>query len=206
MSKDLERLVEINLDHVIRNFDPGSSESYRRCDVGLQELERRLGDLQVDSSHLLARVLAQRISLASAAGETGLVLKVGARFLHSYEPSLPSYSVVAPLYARALHMAGEHEQESSFVYNLVRLSEVRGSDFLYLLENLARRHPGSLSDQITLLPKLKEEIESLREESCQSLPETSGQLIDLEQLVLAAAAELRRANRARAEALLSGEG
>lgn len=206
MSEDLEALVEITLDRVIRSFDPGNSESYRKSEVALQELERRLGDLQVDSSYLLPRILAQRISLAFAAGETDLVLKVGARFLQVYEPSLPSYSVVAPLYARALHMVGEHEQESSFVHNLVRLPEVRGSDFLYLLENLVRRHPGSLLDQIALLPKLKDEIENLREEGYPGLPETSGQLIEMEQLVLAAASELRRANKERAEALLSGEG
>jgi|SRR5215217_5487186 len=206
MVADLKALVEQTVDATIRSFNPDDLQSYDHWDAEL----RRLEDLLVEATFLpeqqifLALVRAQRIGMAYDLGKVDLVLEQSTQFVRSFPASFPSFFLVATLRARALHITGAHEEELEEILRLVMKPEIHGSEFIFLLENLAKRHPGSLPSDELLAAKMREAISALREQGYDILSPGDVFESQLEQTALRVASEIRQENQAKAEDLLTG--
>lgn len=202
MVDSLKDRVEQLVDATIRSFNPRDPASYEHWSVELERAEQSLEDSAAfpERQGLLASVLCARIDLAFDVGNIDFVLEHSARFLRVFRPGQPSFFTVATSRARALHIAGSHDQELREVMELVREPAIRGSEYVFLLENLCRRHPGSLPAEAHLVAKMKE---TLREFDGLSLAAADDR--GLEVTVLEVAAALRQANLAQARAVLAND-
>jgi hypothetical protein len=202
---DVKALVDRAIDSTIRGFNPDEPSSFERWDKELQELEDLLRDKTSSGKQdLLATVQGQRIALAYEIGRFDLVLDRSSRFVLAYPASHPSFSNVAVLRMRALHSTGAHKAEIYETLAIARRPEIKGGEYVSLLENLGVRHPGSIPSDEQLSAKLMEAISELNAQGYEiTLPIASGKT-QLDETAMRVASELRRANRAKSEELLSG--
>lgn len=205
MDVGLKRLVERVVDSAIRGFDPEDPGSYDKWDLELGRVEDSLRSLAAELDPLLLpAVCAERIRIASEAGKSELVSERSAHFLREFPASVPSFSWVASLRLRALHAAEAHKEEVREGLGFARAPELQGGEYVYLLSGLCKRHPGCLPVDEDLWQKLQRSIDDLRAQGYDTLPRAVGSPVQLEEAVSLVAEELRRVNRERGEALLSG--
>lgn len=204
MTTDLARLVEDTIDAAIRSFYSGGGDNYTFWDSELQNLESSINeaDLTPELLNLLASVRAQRIFFAFDVSKHDLVLELTAQFVRDVPVGHPSFSSVASLRASCLHSVGAHEEEIREILELARKPEIQGSEYISLLDHLAKKHPESIPQESELVDKMQQAIAALRDLGYETLPEYSGGT-RLEQLTLETARELRRVNREKGEALLA---
>lgn len=205
MSEDLAALVDRTIDEAIRTFDPDEPNSFDRLDSELQRLESLLREnaLPPNRQDLLATVQAKRIALASEIGRFDLVLEQSSDFPLVAPAGHPSFSNVAILRIYALHATGAHEAEVQESLGIARMPEINGSEYVILLANLSKRHPGRLPAEDDLWQKLQQSIEELRNLGYDTLPHTVNGPAQLEEMAGRVADELRRVNREKGEALLN---
>lgn len=188
------------VDATIREFDPLDPNSYEKWDLELRDAEASLRkDAQLDSA-LLASVCAERIRIAFEAGRFDAAMTQTSSFLREF-PAASGYSSVASLRVSALHEIGAHEEEAREVLELARMPSLIGSEYLYFLASFGRRHPGSLPSDNALRHKLQESIDDLRSQGYVTLP-FAEESMQVDEIAVRAADELRRIHRARGEALL----
>jgi hypothetical protein len=199
---DVIELAERAIDSSIRGFNPQNSDSYYTLDRELKSAEDALRDMPEADLRALVSVRAERIRIASEVGRFGFVLEETANLLYDFPPSTPVFFIVTARRLMALHETGRHEEEIQEALQYAAIPELRGSEYLYLLADLSRRHPGRLPADDDLWLKLEESIETLRALGYDTLPQTTAGPAHLEQLAVSAANELGRINWERGEALL----
>jgi hypothetical protein len=207
VSSELRRLLTEVIDRSIRFCSPEKPESYAEFDAELGRLETMalaLNDTP-EKLDLLAQLQSHRIHLASEAGQHSRVVEVSEAFIQEHSPALLDFFNVAAARSRALHALGRHGDEIRETVKIAQGSELRGSEFVLLLENLIKRHPGSIGNDASLLRKMEDAITHLHASGYTNLPEPPLGDASVEQLALNVAAELRRVNRTRGEALLAGD-
>lgn len=205
MLDDTNALVDKAIDSTIRGFNPDEPSSFDRWDRELQEVEELLRDKTPPGKQdLLAAVEAQRIVLAYEIGRFDLVLDRSSRFVLTYPASHPSFSNVAVLRMRSLHSTGAHEAEIQETLAIARRPEIKGGEYVSLLENLGVRHPGSIPSDEQLSAKLIEAISALNAQGYKIAPPIASGKTRLDEVAILVARELRRVNRAKSEELLSG--
>lgn len=202
MAADLARLVENTIDAAIRSFYSGAGDNYLFWDSELQSLESALSEVDPapEIRRLFSSVRTQRICLAFDVSNHDLVLELSAQFMRDVSVGHPSFSLVASLRAHCLHSVGAHEEEIREILALARKPEIQGSEYISALEHLAKNHPGSIPQDSELIDKMQSAIALLRDLGYEMLLE-AGREIELEQLALKVASELRRINREKGEAL-----
>jgi hypothetical protein len=204
---DLESQVENTIDQVIRSFSPANPQSYDHWDHELERLGQALADsTDLPSKELLlGSVLAERIRLAFETGKLDRVVALTALFLRNTRTEHPSWDYVLGRRAHALHLLGNHDQELSEVLKAVQRADSRGSEFLYLLAGLGARHPGIIVADAEMVSKTTEAVALLRSMGYERLTPPSGDPAQFENELHAIVTELKRVNRAKGEALLSGK-
>lgn len=205
MLNDLGTLVEQAIDAAIRFHIPGDLNSYSQLDSELQRAESLLLSAEPSPGRqdLLASVRAMRIDMAYDVENLDFVLALTSRFLQEVPASHPSFFSTILLRLRTLHRIGAHEEEIQTCAEIIKRPEVQGSEYVYLLEHLGRLHSGNIPEDGVLMEKMKEAVEALSAQGY-SLPKNTHDP-KLEQIAVEVAAELRRANRARGDAILAGE-
>jgi hypothetical protein len=202
---DLTALVDRAIDSTIRRFNPDEPSSFDRWDKELESVEELLHDTASPSMQdLLATVQAQRIVLAYEIGRFDLVVGRSSRFVLVYPASHPSFSSVTVLRMRALHSTGAHEAEIHETLAIARRPEIKAGEYVSLLENLGARHPSSIPSDEQLSAKLMEAISALNAQGYEIVPPIASGKMRVAETAMRVASELRRANRAKAEELLSG--
>lgn len=207
MTSELRRLLAEVIDRSIRFCSPEEQEDYAGFDAELERLEAMILALDetAEKVDLLAQLQAHRIHLASEGSQHGRVVEASEAFLQEYSPVLLDFFNVAAARSRALHALGRHSDEIRETLEIAQRPELRGSEFVLLLENLAKRHPGGIPAEASLRLKMEEVVADLRVRGYTSLPAPPFAETSVEDLVLSVAANLRRANRAKGEALLAGD-
>lgn len=207
MTKPLADIVEQAIDRVIRSYIPDDPVTVQECDSDLQKVESLLTSAEAGSSvvDLLAHVRATRIFLAAEIGDAESVIRQSDDFLKTFSLSGLDFFNVQILRLRALHVTGSHETEIDEAIATARRPEIRGAEYVSLLENLAARHPESMSCDEQLSTKLQEAIAALNAIGYEIAPPIAGPEM-LAETALWVASELRRANRAKGDALLLEEG
>lgn len=205
MVGNIAAVAEQAIDETIRFYVPGDPDSFNRWNAELERVEDFLVSVEPspDQRGLLASVRARRIDMAYDVDKLDLVLLWSAQFLQEVPATHSSFFVTVLLRLRALHRTGAHEEEVQTCLEVVRRPEVRGSEYVYLLEHLSHLHPGNISADKALAAKMQEAIDALSAQGY-SLPENSHDG-DLEQIAIRIANDLRKANRARGESLLAGD-
>jgi hypothetical protein len=201
--KELEARFELLQDSVIRQFQPHDSGSYEHWDNELDCLEEQVlsRSSSSETQALLASIRAQRVSIASEAGLLDQVLEQSDRFFSSCS-NCTQAALVATLRSRALHATGEHEREIKETLDYLLRPDVGGSEYIFLLEELFRRHPGvsvtkeveaKMTDAISVLTKQNEDFAGL----------SKGVVGQVEVIARSVASEIRRIHREKAQAILA---
>jgi hypothetical protein len=205
MNNDLADLAERTIDETIRSFNPGDRGSFDHWDGELQRVEEAiLNDERLpERQALLASIRSQRIDLAVDVEDWGSVAERSAQFVHDFPPNVPNFFSVVTLRARALHKTGSHELEIEESLMFARLEEIKGSEYVLLLDNLSARHPGRIPSEEGLWSKMRSTVSMLREAGYSTLIEVIDDSMSLELVAQGVARELRRVNRAKGEELLA---
>lgn len=208
MTESLEDIVEEAIDRVIRSFSPDDHDTFGDCDSELQRVEALLSssEPEPDVLALLARIHACRISLAAEIGDAGAIVRQSEYFLKTYPPAGLDSANVRAWRLRALHVLGRHSDELRETLEAAKMPEVLGEDFVLLLEGLAKRHPGSLASEALLQKKMRDVLKQLGLAGYANLPAGDEVNADLERVALATAAEFRRVNEVRTNAILAENG
>jgi hypothetical protein len=204
MTDRLREAVESALDEAIRSFDSLDREAQHQWDSTLRRLEQQVTETLPADRELLARIRAQRILMAFDVGELQTALNTSQEYLREFNLDLPSSSVVAAARIAALHRIGAHLQEIEESLDLAVREEIRGSEFVFLLERLARHHPECLRNSNHLREKLQRVVVELRL-IYEELEDSTSWEPDLEHFSIQVAESLRRASQRRALAVLGGE-
>jgi hypothetical protein len=204
MSTNLEALVEQTIDSTIRNIDPGDPKSYEKWVAELDRLEAALCKAEglLNRLELLAMVRSTRIFLASDLEETDFVLGRSAEFLRDFPASTPSYFNVAFHRLQALHVAGEHENEIREALEIIRLPEIVGSEFLFLLDAWRVRHPNTIPEAADILAKTQAAIVNFREHGYEGLLDIDSSS-RFEETLEALVERIRSIYQAKADAVLA---
>lgn len=202
---DIAAAVGRAIHFSICNFDPEDQGSYNICNRELNQVESQLtGETSAAALPLLADIGAERIRIAYEAGKFELVLEQSAAFLQRFPPAMPGYFGVASLRMQALHEAAEHELEIQEALKLAKNPELTGSEYVYLIAALAKRHPCSLPVDDLLWKKLVQASKALQIQEFGLATQASGDNPEqLEEKAAAIADELYRRNRARGDEILS---
>lgn len=199
----LKRLVEGVIDSSVRQFDPQKTQSYDHWDRELGAVESRILQSATEADRsLLADVRAERIRIAFEAQRLDVVLSRTEDFMRDFSIADPNSSVVGLFRIHALHAVGDHEAEIRDGLRLAAEPTFIGGEYIYLLANLAARHPGSLQADKALWQKLRTSVDLLRAQNYTTLPAVAGDSDQVEEIAIWTAAELRRANRELQDAIL----
>jgi hypothetical protein len=206
MAELFGEIAERTIDWVIRSFRPDDPGTFEECDSELQRVEALLSSAGPGSDvpDLLAQIRAARISLAAEIGDAEAVVRQSEGFLKTCPPTRLDFCNVRTLRLRALHALGHHADELREALAAAKSPEVRGEDFVLLLEGLVKRHPGNLESEVLLQEKMSDALKQLGLAGYINLPTSDQVSANLERAALEAAAEFRRVNRAKAEELLGG--
>lgn len=201
---DLKDLVERTIDFAIREFNPDDRDSYNRWDHELERVEEALrsSPAQLDPT-LLSSICAARIRVAFEVGDFDVVISRTADFLDEFPASLPSFSLAASLRVSALHAVEAHEEEVREALKIGKMPEIGGSEYVYLLAGLSKRHPGCLPEDVELWEKLQQAVDDLREQGYDQLPQVLAGPTRVEESAQRIADDLRRINQQLGEALLT---
>jgi hypothetical protein len=193
------------IDDAIRNFNREEPQSYEHWD---HELERVGRSLEPANSPLRTRqlgsVLAMRIFMAFEKGKMERVIALSEIFVRDVQVDHPSWGLVIKQRAHALHAEGSHDQEVAEVLAAVRRREIHSSEYLYLIADLSGRHPG-LTPDTELIVKMEKAVELLSEKGYGGLLPVSTDPGSFQSEVHRIVSELKRINRAKGLALLTGE-
>lgn len=201
----LSDVVERIIDSAIRTFDPFDAASYEHWDAELRKLEEAMSSIEVPKTEDLLALREHRIALASESGRPETVLDLSAMYLGTAPPHSPGYSNVALVRVKALHCTGDHEAEVTEGLSFSRLSALRGSGLLFLVEGLVKRHPGKILPDDPVWAKCRNEMAGLLEDDYLAFPPEMKDMTiaESEAGLLQAAAAVRQVFRAKELKILS---
>lgn len=200
----LEETADRLIDACIRTYDTRDPSNYEEWEARLRAIEDELRRaMPRPKAEIVARVTALRIHIAYEFRHMASVIEWSQAYLQEFSTKGGSYSDVVTARLNALHVQGRHEEEAQEALHFASLPGCQGSDLLYLLAKLGRRHPGSVPADQELWSKAKDAVEVLRGEGYDSLPEVQGGPKALEELVQAVVQELHSLNRIRAQEVLA---
>jgi hypothetical protein len=154
----LERLADETFHSVILEFDPGAPATYRKCVKTLEELERRIESSMVKSvakRSLLVRVRTHLALMASEVSDHAEAERLTANVLEFASVDHPDFALNILIRTQTLHSLGRHEEESTEGLKYAESEGVTGHTLVYLLVELARRHPESIEWKDSLISRVK---------------------------------------------------
>lgn len=172
---ELENLVDTTFHSVILEFEPKVPDTYRRCVRTLEDLERRVEASKVTEDAKRSHVVSIRSHLALMASEMEDHVeaeRLTANVLELASIDGPGFALAVLIRTKSLHSLGRHEEELAEGYKYAESPGVAGQALLYLLAELAKRHPERMEWRASMLPRvqayvaespeLRERMQSLR--------------------------------------------
>jgi len=162
----LARLADDTFHSVILQFDAGVPETYHSCVRLLRDLERKVSQARLDRAtkrSLLARVRTHLALLASETGDHHEADRLTANVLRFAASDDPNFALAVLLRTQTLHSLGRHEEEIADGLRYADFAALAGSTLVYLLAELARRHPDMMQWKEAVVMRVKEYFEESRE-------------------------------------------
>jgi hypothetical protein len=155
---ELEQLTDSTIHSVILGFDPEVPETYRECVKVLEDLQRRIESSTVELStknSLLIRVKSHLALMASEVENHVEADQLATEVLGYASVNDPNFSFSVLIKTQALHALGRHEEEVRLGLEYAGSEGLYGHSLVYLLAELARRHPESIEWKSSLISRVK---------------------------------------------------
>ena len=155
---ELERLSDSTIHSVILEFDPEVPSVYRKCVETLENLEQRIGSAGIGSSEksvLLVRVKSQLALMAFEMNNHSEAERLATEVLCRASAKDPSFSFAVLIKTQSLHALERHDEEVRAGIESAGSDGFDGHALVYLLAELARRHPESMEWKVDLISRVK---------------------------------------------------